>query len=61
VRGIELRKSTIEKDRLSLRETKDQLKRGHPSDYSAEIADTICNRLAGGESLRVSGKEKASG
>ena len=27
--------------------------RGRPSDYSAEIADTICNRLAGGESLRA--------
>jgi hypothetical protein len=31
----------------------DQPKRGRPSDYSAEIADTICNRLAGGESLRA--------
>ena len=34
-------------------QTKDQLKRGRPSDYSAEIADTICDRLAGGESLRA--------
>ena len=34
-------------------QTKNQLKRGRPSDYSAEIADTICNRLAGGESLRA--------
>ena len=34
-------------------QTKDQPKRGRPSDYSAEIADTICNRLAGGESLRA--------
>jgi hypothetical protein len=33
-------------------QTKNQLKRGRPSDYSAEIADTICNQLAGGESLR---------
>jgi hypothetical protein len=30
-----------------------QHKRGRPSHYSAEIADTICNRLAGGESLRA--------
>jgi hypothetical protein len=30
-------------------QTKDQPKRGRPSDYSAEIADTVCNRLAGGE------------
>src|SRR5450756_686543 len=34
-------------------QTKDQPKRGRPSHYSAEIADTICNRLAGGESLRA--------
>ena len=34
-------------------QTKDQPKRGRPSDYSAEIADTICDRLAGGESLRA--------
>jgi hypothetical protein len=34
-------------------QTKDQSKRGRPSDYSVEIADTICNRLAGGESLRA--------
>ena len=33
-------------------QTKNQPKRGRPSDYSAEIADTICDRLAGGESLR---------
>jgi len=31
----------------------DQPKRGRPSDYSAEIADTICDRLAGGDSLRA--------
>jgi len=30
-----------------------QHKRGRPSHYSAEIADTICDRLAGGESLRA--------
>ena len=34
-------------------QTKDQPKRGRPSGYSAEIVDTICNRLAGGESLRA--------
>jgi hypothetical protein len=34
-------------------QTKDQPKRGRPPDYGAEIADTICNRLAGGESLRA--------
>jgi hypothetical protein len=34
-------------------QTKDQPKRGRRSDYSAEIADTICDRLAGGESLRA--------
>jgi hypothetical protein len=34
-------------------QTKNQPKRGRPSGYSAEIADTICNRLAGGESLRA--------
>ena len=33
-------------------QTKNQPKRGRPSDYSAEIADTICDRLAGGECLR---------
>jgi hypothetical protein len=31
----------------------DQPTRGRPSDYSADIATTICHRLAGGESLRV--------
>ena len=31
----------------------DQPKRGRPSDYSADIATTICRPLAGGESLRV--------
>jgi hypothetical protein len=34
-------------------QTKNQPKCGRPSDYSAEIVDTICNRLAGGESLRA--------
>jgi hypothetical protein len=38
---------------IATMQTKDQPKRGRPSDYSAEIADTICNRLAGGESLRA--------
>jgi hypothetical protein len=33
-------------------QTKDQPKRGRPSNYSAEIAMTICERLADGESLR---------
>jgi hypothetical protein len=33
--------------------TKEQPKRGRPSHFSAEIADTICDRLAGGESLRA--------
>jgi hypothetical protein len=33
-------------------QTMNQHKRGRPSHYSAEIADTICDRLAGGESLR---------
>ena len=34
-------------------ETNDQSKRGRPSDYSAEIAETICERLVNGESLRA--------
>ena len=34
-------------------QTMNQHKRGRPSHYSAEIADMICNRLAGGESLRA--------
>jgi hypothetical protein len=34
-------------------QTMNQHKRGRPSHYSAEIADTICDRLAGGESLRA--------
>jgi hypothetical protein len=38
---------------IATMQTKDQPKRGRPSDYSAEIADTICDRLAGGESLRA--------
>jgi hypothetical protein len=38
---------------IATMQTKDQPKRGRRSDYSAEIADTICNRLAGGESLRA--------
>jgi hypothetical protein len=31
---------------IATMQTKDQLKRGRPSDYSAEIAETICDRLA---------------
>jgi hypothetical protein len=31
----------------------DQPKRGRPPDYSAEIAETICERLVNGESLRA--------
>jgi len=31
----------------------DLLKQGRPSDYSQEIANTICLRLGGGESLRA--------
>jgi hypothetical protein len=31
----------------------DQRKRGRPSDYSADIALSICDRLAEGESLRA--------
>ena len=38
---------------MATMQTKDQPKRGRPSGYCAEIADTICNRLAGGESLRA--------
>jgi hypothetical protein len=38
---------------IATMQTKDQPKRGRPSHYSAEIADTICNRLAGSESLRA--------
>jgi hypothetical protein len=34
-------------------ETNDQSKRGRPSDYGAEIAQTICERLVDGESLRA--------
>jgi hypothetical protein len=34
-------------------ETNDQHKRGRPSDYSAEIAEMICDRLVNGESLRA--------
>ena len=34
-------------------QTKNQPKRGRPSGYSAEIADTICDRLADGESLKA--------
>jgi hypothetical protein len=34
-------------------ETNDQPERGRPSDYSAEIAETICGRLVDGESLRA--------
>jgi hypothetical protein len=38
---------------MATMQTKDQPKRGRPSDYSAEIADTICDRLADGESLKA--------
>jgi hypothetical protein len=38
---------------MATMQTKDQPKRGRPSGYSAEIVDTICDRLAGGESLRA--------
>jgi hypothetical protein len=38
---------------IATMQTMNQHKRGRPSHYSAEIADTICNRLAGGESLRA--------
>jgi hypothetical protein len=38
---------------IATMQTKDQPKRGRPSDYSAEIADTICDRLADGESLKA--------
>jgi hypothetical protein len=34
-------------------QTNDQPKRGRPSDYSAEIAEAICDRLVNGESLRA--------
>lgn len=35
------------------KESQETKKTGRPSDYSAEIADAICARLAGGESLRT--------
>lgn len=35
-----------------MQQTDDQPKRGRPSDYTVEIAETICGRLACGESLR---------
>ena len=38
---------------IAIMQTMNQHKRGRPSHYSAEIADTICDRLAGGESLRA--------
>src|ERR1019366_5373900 len=39
---------------IATMQTKNQPKRGRPSDYSAaDIADTIGDRLAGGESLRA--------
>ena len=38
---------------MAIMQTMNQHKRGRPSHYSAEIADTICDRLAGGESLRA--------
>ena len=34
-------------------QTKDQPQRGRPPDYSAEIADTICDGRADGESLKA--------
>jgi hypothetical protein len=34
-------------------QTNDQPKRGRPSDYSAEIAEAICDRLVNGKSLRA--------
>jgi Bacteriophage Sf6, terminase small subunit-like len=33
--------------------TDDQPKRGRPSDYSAQVAMSICHRLVDGESLRA--------
>jgi hypothetical protein len=33
--------------------TDDQPKRGRPSDYSAQLAMSICDQLADGESLRA--------
>ncbi len=41
-----------EEARLNM-QTKDEPKRGCSPGYSAEIAETICHRLAGGESLRA--------
>jgi hypothetical protein len=38
---------------IATMQTKDQPKRGRPSDYSAEIADTICDGLADGKSLKA--------
>jgi hypothetical protein len=38
---------------IATMQAKNQPKRGRPSDYGAEIADTICDRLARGESLRA--------
>jgi hypothetical protein len=38
---------------IATMQTMNQHKRGRPSHYSAEIANTIGDRLAGGESLRV--------
>lgn len=34
-------------------QTEDQPKRGRPSNYTTEVADAICERLAYGESLRA--------
>lgn len=36
----------------AIKETTDPVKRGRPSDFTQELADTICNRIANGESLR---------
>jgi hypothetical protein len=38
---------------MATMQTKDQPRRGRKSDYHAEIAETICNRLVNGESLRA--------
>ena len=34
-------------------QTKDEPQRGRSPGYSTEIAETICHRVAGGESLRA--------
>jgi hypothetical protein len=47
--GIRIRERLL----IATVQTMDQPKRGRPSDYSVEIADKICDRLAGGDSLRA--------